>query len=51
MYRYNFPGRKQKRRQEALERLKKVSARDEAHSKYVKGAIEKLEEKLKDNVV
>lgn len=46
MYRYNFPNRKNVRRKNALDRLKKQSARDEAHSKYIKAQIATLEAKL-----
>lgn len=51
MYRYNFPHRKEKRRKDALERLKKQSARDEAHAAKIKEQISKLEEKIKATVV
>lgn len=46
MYRYNFPNRRNIRRKNALDRLKKQSARDEAHSKYIKAQIAILEAKL-----
>lgn len=49
MHRYNFPVRKQARRQAALERLKKQPARDEAHSKQLKERIAQLEEKIKSS--
>lgn len=51
MLRKNFPARQQQRRKAALERLKKQPARDEAHAKYLKGAIVALEEKIKSSVV
>ena len=51
MHRYNFPLRKQRRRKAALERLKKFSARDEAHAKQIKGNIEALEAKIESNKI
>jgi hypothetical protein len=50
MYRYNFPGRKDQRRKEALARLKKQSARDSDHAEQIKQRIALLEEKIKANV-
>lgn len=50
MYRYNFPGRKDQRRKDALERLKKQSARDASHSEQIKERIAALEAKIKANV-
>lgn len=50
MHRYNFPVRKDKRRKDALERLKKQSARDSAHAEQIKERIAALEAKIKANV-
>lgn len=48
MFRYNFPGRKDKRRKDALERLKKQSARDSDHADKIKVRIAALEAKIKN---
>ena len=50
MHRYNFPVRKDFRRKSALERLKKQSARDADHAKFIKAEIERLEAKIKGSV-
>lgn len=51
MHRYNFPNRVVKRRQAALERLKKQSAKDAEHANKIKEQISNLENKLKSTTV